>query len=191
MSPVEFINTRRQIGLLFRASLVRRYHNRSMVGVDTVGRHSFMVIWFCWYICNKDPSLALILAAAQHDVPEGVMGDIPSPVTDHLDRHRIRVLEESVLSKFLLPDFTFKLSELELYILKAADRLEGLLYSTYEVRGLGNRMLHQVMKRYDEFVTHSAEMLPEPFAGRVMDLKRACSSILDQVNIEDEEEIGL
>ena len=182
---------RNQVGLLLRASLVERYHNRTTLKTDTVGRHSFMVAWFCWFLYDEHPRSELILAALQHDVAEGVIGDIPAPVTRAVGRELVDKLEAQVLERFALPDYAAALSPVETLVLKLADRLDGLLYSTLEVRGLGNRALHTVMERYAEYATLAAVALPDPYKARGLELVHACGAVMDNLNIGDEEDVGL
>ena len=182
---------RRQIGLLLRASLIKRYHNRTILGGDNVGRHSFMVAWFCWFLSGGYPRTPLLMAALQHDVNEACLGDIPAPVTRAMGKGKLLEMEAQVLLRFGMPNYEHLLTDTESKILKAADRLDGMLYSLYEVQGLGNKWLTQVLQRYVRYVRIAADELPDVHRQRVMELSRACFEVLRCINVEDEEHVGI
>lgn len=186
------LTLRRQMSMLLRAGLVTRYHTRTTHVQDTVGRHSFMVTWLCYILSNGKPSRNLLLAALQHDVPEAVTGDVPSPVTRLLGKHAIKRLEDQVLHRMELKKI--KLRPLEQLILKAADALDGLMFTTQEVRGFGNARLTMVKNRYEQYLrTHAAaiEELDRGTAALVRDLMDLCGAMFDVQTTEDEENVCL
>lgn len=191
MTSDEYVAVRRQLGLILRASLIKRYHNRASLGGDTVGRHSFGVAWLCWFLTNGNPSALLLLAAMQHDIAEACVGDIPAPVLRAGARASVVALEAQVLARFDMPDYEAMLPEDERRLLKMADRLEGLLYSGFEVRGLGNRALSTVHLRYHEYCLKQVELLPEQYRARALCLIELCGAVMDNLNLEDEEDVGI
>lgn len=185
---------RRQLSFLLRAGLVVRYHTRPTHIVDTVGRHSYMVAWMCYFLTNGKPSGRLIMAALQHDTPEAVTGDLPSPVTRRFGKRAMKALEHRVLLRMGFPSYDLRLTKLERLLLKAADTLEGLLFTTHEVRGLGNTRLATVMMRYHKYAITVADQITEldiAIGERTRLLINLCGAVMDAQTLEDEEDVCL
>lgn len=149
------------LGYLSRASWVRRYHNRPLHQQDTVGRHSFMVVWFVWYLSDGDVSVNLLMAALHHDVPEAIVSDLSAPIKRIVNAAAPGVLdglESQIRDASGIPDYGGDLNEYDRLIIKLADRLDGALFTAHEVFGMGNRALLGVYQRYCEYLQ---EMLAE------------------------------
>ncbi len=119
---------------------VKRMHVMTTLQPQTVAAHSYGVAWWCWLITDGSPTLDLIMAALQHDVAEGVVGDIPSPTKKLLDSKTLVDMEHDVLVKAGLPDFGVRLNQAEEVVLKAADILDLMQFCCKEA-SLGNRTL--------------------------------------------------
>lgn len=145
------LQLKRQLQLLVRAGWVRRYHNKTVVQVDTVGRHSYLVAWLCWFLTDGRASAALLMAAMAHDVPEAVVSDLSAPVKRLLPGV-LDALEAQVMARLGFPAFDTYLSDEERYVLKLADKLEGALYCANEVHGLGNRHLAATLERFVSYL---------------------------------------
>lgn len=174
-----------QVGYALRGSLVSRYHNRTTIVQDTVGRHSTVVAWLCWALSDGAPSTALVMAAVTHDLPESVLSDISAPVK-HLLKGATDMLEDRVHEKLVLMDFGKMLSDNEAAVLKMADKLEGLLFSAHEVKGLGNRRMLGVMKKYDLYVNSLINEAMEPLKSRAREVLNAIYLYFDQPHDEED-----
>ena len=143
---------KRQISYLLRASLVKRYHNRTTFMIDTVGRHSCLVALLCWLLAGEACSKALLLAAVAHDLPEAVVGDLTSPIKRILASSQLQALEEQAHERLGLPLFEQGLTAEEQLTLTLADKLEGYLFSMHEVHALGNRSMRSVASKYRSYI---------------------------------------
>lgn len=122
------------------------------------------------YLWPEDfPRLALVCLA--HDVPERVVGDIPSPSLRHLPglREGISSMETLVNRSFGLPNES-DLSEEDYLKLKACDHLE-LWFWSKEQLFLGNRFAEEcILALEDAWVTRplpkEAEDLRKYLDGR-------------------------
>lgn len=190
MNPRQ-MNPQQVLAYLGRASFVRRYHNRPLHQTDTVGRHSFMVLWICWLLAEGQPSPALLMAAAHHDVPEAIISDLPAPIKRLLNAAAPGVfghLEDQMRAASGIPDYGASLTEDEALTLKLANRLEGAMFSAHEVFGMGNHALLGVYHRYREYLrelTGQGDAGTQPLRDRARDLM----SIIDQMylTVEDTE----
>ena len=120
---------------------VKRMHMMTTLEPQTVAAHSYGVAWWCWLIMDGCPTLGLIMAALQHDVAEGVVGDIPSPTKKLLDSQTLATMEHDVLVKAELPDFGSLLGETQEIVLKTADILDLMQFCCKEA-ALGNRTVN-------------------------------------------------
>ena len=117
---------------------VKRMHCIPVLQPQTVAAHSYGVAWWCWLLAGRTPSVNLLMAALQHDVAEGGVGDIPSPTKQKLDKALVDALELQVLKEAGLPNFAADLTVEEALILQASDVLDLMQYCISETL-LGNR----------------------------------------------------
>lgn len=184
MSPQQLL------GYLSRASFVRRYHNRPLHQEDTVGRHSFMVLWMCWYLMDHVPSAALLMAAAHHDVPEAIVSDLSAPIKRIINTEAPGVLarlEGQIREASGVADYEAQLSVYERLVLKLADRLEGAMFSAHEVFGLGNHALLGVYHRYREYLHDLLGEHPLLKDGALRDKVLDLLSMIDQMFLSAED----
>lgn len=184
------MTTAQSIRFLFRASLIKRYHNRTTLVEDTVGRHTFMVVWLLYLLYKGRPPYHVIMHAMKHDVAEVITGDIPAPVTraDPVVKHAIDSMEQDVLERLGLPVYP-GLDEVEAKMLKLADRLEGYLFSSHEFTGLFNMRMAGVRRKYDDYVKKAIKDLPEEAQTHAWEVFKACQMLVSTV--EDEEDLCL
>jgi len=130
-----------QLDALQQGGDVKRMHVMTTLQPQTVAAHSYGVAWWCWLLTSGEPRLDLIMAALQHDVAEGVVGDIPSPTKKLLESQTLERMEHNMLVKACLPDFAMELNLAEETVLKAADILDLMQFCCKEV-ALGNRTLN-------------------------------------------------
>ena len=136
---------------LLLAGMVQRYHSVPTITSDTVGEHTFGVVWLCALLSEGQPRAELLLAALWHDVPELTVGDMPSPVKRRFGLGlQFAQMEREVLGGLLrIPPP--ELTEDETRILTLADRIDGMLHCCYE-RALGNQVIEEVYERFLDYV---------------------------------------
>lgn len=140
---------------------VRRFHTAETVRENTVGHHSANVAVIASIVyrllTKRHPSGWMILTALMHDVPERVIGDIPSPTKNMLGRERLEHLEDTVLGGLGI----YKLEkpachdqwDMECWelCLTFADNLDGYMFCRDE-RLRGNRALRAVEEKYWSYI---------------------------------------
>lgn len=160
-----------------RGSLVKRYHNISTIREDTDGRHSFVVAWLCWMLADRQPSVNLLMAALDHDLPEAVNSDVSSAskwlvpeIKTWLEKADDMVREVAGTAE------VFPLTADEQLILDFADKLEAIMFCTHELRALGNKQLGVVANRYGGWVV---KMIGDNASNPIA---RRANSLLDEIS---------
>jgi len=120
---------------------VKRLHTLPPVHQQTVGEHTFGILALI-DIVLPTASKALWRAALYHDAPEGITGDVPSPVKwRHPElESALRVVEERIKNEFSMHT---ELSGIEKRVLKFCDIMELVIFSMEEVDS-GNRIMATV-----------------------------------------------
>jgi len=149
---------------LLLAGMVQRYHSVPTITSDTVGEHTFGVVWLCALLSNGTPRAELLLAAVWHDVPELTVGDMPAPAKRRLGlSESFAAMEQEVLGEMLqlpIPQLTVD----EQRILTIADRVDGMLHCCYE-RALGNQVIEEV---YDRFLQYIVQLKPNQTEQKIV-----------------------
>jgi 5'-deoxynucleotidase YfbR-like HD superfamily hydrolase len=140
----------RTLEFVRRAAHVKRYHTEVVLKEQSVGEHTFNVIWLCYLLTKQHPTTALLMHAAAHDAAEHATGDIPSPTKRALGiRTQVDSFEAALMADAGLALPT--LDDHSAHILKLADALDGVLYSLRE-HNLGNRLIDVVFRNYAMYV---------------------------------------
>ena len=143
-----------------RSARVLRYHTEPVVHRQSVGEHTYGVLWMLCLI--TDPSKELMKAALMHDTAEYAVGDVPSPTKKTpVIKQAFDQLEDEMLERLLwkLPDIT----DVEARFLKLADLLEGAAFCLSEWRR-GNRDISTALGNYLRYI---ATMHPDGKAGEI------------------------
>lgn len=143
-------NTITSIKLAREASYVRRCHTSMHIGEYNVGFHTFnmaLMLRMLYPDCRKE----LIWAILEHDIPERLTGDIPSPAkwAGVVNRAALEQLEGEILTWLMEENHASKLTEQERYWLLGLDLLE-LFFWCKDQMALGNVhivTIHKVLKR--------------------------------------------
>lgn len=133
----------RRVWLLSLSGMVERFHNIPTITRDTVGEHTYGVLWLVVLLSEPElPSSQLFLAALAHDTPEVNWGDITAPTKRLLGiSQAYKDLEQTTYKALRLK---FELTPEEEHILKLADYMDGMLHCCYE-RAMGNQMVSYVV----------------------------------------------
>lgn len=144
-----------QIKLWRKGASVRRYHTLHTTVVDTVGAHSGGVAYLCALLAGPECSAALLKAALYHDLPEYVVGDVPSPIKVSMNG-ALDKLEAEVLAAHHVEEPV--LTEKEVQLLKFCDAADGTLFCIEELRR-GNRDIKDIAEKYLQYLGERSKIL--------------------------------
>lgn len=148
------------------AMAVRRCHTVPIIGEHQVGSHTCNMLHTLRQLWPKAP-LRLVWAILEHDVPERLTGDIPSPAKKFgaICDMDLMLLERNILIGIYGEDISESLDKEELKWLIALDVLD--LYMLCKDQDmLGNRNVHAMMRRIEKFFRNNQASL----ASAVVDL---------------------
>lgn len=136
---------------------VKRFHGIRLLHPDTVAHHSANVALIISEL-YPEASALLLKVALKHDLPEGIIGDIPASVKWAVGKEanaRLDYLERETENYF---GWNYELlGEKEQRVLKAADILDSCFTVLLE-RSSGNCEVNWVFQNYSEYILKS-----EPF----------------------------
>lgn len=146
--------TRKLVDAIGASGHVRRFHAKTILRDNTVGEHTYGVLWWLRIIVpDEELTKQLLFAALQHDMPEYVTGDIPAP-TKRACGSAFDKLEESVLVELGVPPAA--LTPEEETWLKLADIIDGMAFCVRE-RELGNSTLRTTFVNYRAYFSAYTE----------------------------------
>ena len=146
----------------------QRCHNIRHIGEYSNAAHSWGVAMLMWYLWPQDfPKLAIYCLS--HDVPEGWVGDIPSPTLRHVPglADSLKEIEAGINRDLGLPGERDGLTPEEHAKLKACDRMEFWLW-TLEQRTLGNHFVIGAQSSVEQ----TMQDMPEPALSVYRHIKR-------------------
>lgn len=156
LSTSKTLNRPHLMWYLLLAGMVKRFHAVPTITQDTVGAHSFRMLWWCQLLKHTDQEIRpeLQMAVAKHDIAELTVGDVSGPTKRRLGiQDALHKLEEEVCRGWLglAPS---GLADWEQKILQLADAADGMMYCCYE-RAMGNSTIEVVFNSYrDYFIDH-------------------------------------
>lgn len=155
---------------LWNGGNTRRFHTVPLIGVDTVGHHSYNVACIIMTL-RPDAPAKLLRAALKHDAAEHITGDMPAPTKRGLNdyccptrtfREVFGQYEEEQAEAFGV-DLEQDLSDEDAWLLKLADSFDGMRFCVQE-RRMGNRhpKLNEAFENFRSYVVRLfAEGLPD------------------------------
>ena len=155
----------RKIKFMREAASIRRCHTVPILGDYNVGYHSFNMLAMLRLLWPETP-IRLVWAIVEHDLPERLTGDIPSPVKwfKIVSKDHLAQAEHDILMDVLGSDTLTLLNKDEAKWLAALDIFELALFCRDQLM-LGNRNLEVMLERIHNFVRKRAAM----FAPEVLD----------------------
>jgi 5'-deoxynucleotidase YfbR-like HD superfamily hydrolase len=161
----------KRLEMVLHGGHVVRFHTKPTLKEETVAEHSYLVAWLIALMYGDAvPRAELLLAALAHDLPEHVLGDMPSPAKISLGLRRVfREQEASLFEAAGMPDYEGMLDDGEDELLKFCDNMAGYLKCRYEAQ-LGNRHLHSIALRYREYLEDNIRRSTGFDKGRAMQL---------------------
>jgi len=150
-------NPFKQLNLILKGGHVVRFHTKPTLKEETVAEHSYLVAWLTTMVLPTLPRAELLLAALAHDLPEYVLGDLPSPAKKSMGLGDLYRREEDNLFRAAgMPNYEAILSAEEAEVLKFCDNLAGYLKCRYEAQ-MGNRTLNRVIDNYRDYINAQIE----------------------------------
>lgn len=149
---------REQLEYIRAGGHVQRFHTKRTLMIDFVGHHSFNVAWLVHFMSPHLGSVeryTLLLAALEHDLPEGEMGDVPAPSKRELGIRQLWGEAEAQLQAEMGLGYESALSAEGKRLLKLADALDGALFSAHE-RAMGNTTMGVC---YENFISYANEVI--------------------------------
>ena len=139
--------TYEQLQMLRATGHVQRCHTTPHHGSYSLAEH-------CWHVMHlimslhPNPSLALLKAAAYHDSPEMITGDIPAPAKADWPNlnQAVKEAEASVLDLIGIPELFHDLGVEDFLWLQLLDRLELYLWCLDQI-SLGNAHAEDMAER--------------------------------------------
>lgn len=166
-----------RLNLILKGGHVVRFHTKPTLKEETVAEHSYLVAWLLTLVLPTTPRVELLLAALAHDLPEYVLGDLPSPAKKAMGLGELYRREEAALFESAgMPNYEDMLTREEAETLKFCDNLAGYLKCRYEMQ-LGNRTLSSVVVNYRAYIDKQIEeslYLP----------KEVCNLLMNHANAE-------
>lgn len=142
----------RELDLILKGGRVERFHTLSVLKRESVAEHSFLVAWVCYLVWGPTIPATLLLAALSHDLPEYLLGDMPSPSKKRLGvGPQFRQEEGTILDAAGMYRYEEDLDAVGAEILKFADNFAGYLKCLHE-QALGNRLIDQTAGRYRAYI---------------------------------------
>lgn len=151
-----------RVKFLREASDVQRLHVIRTIGEYSNGQHSFNMLAMLRLLWPEAP-VALVWAIVEHDIPERVTGDIPSPSIHNVlsaSREAMKQEEFDCLLEVLLGEYFISLDSELMPWLKGLDLLELYLYAK-DQRMLGNRNLETMRLAIESRFKQDAAKYPK------------------------------
>jgi hypothetical protein len=156
MYPME--NDIQKVKFAREGAAVKRCHTLPIVGEYQVGSHSFNMLSLL-RILHPAPSIHLIWAILEHDIPERLTGDIPAPSkeTGIVKRDILAFIEQDINQEIFGFSAENSLDDEEIMWLKGLDILELFLFCK-DQKMLGNRNLDTMAHRIEKIFTHKRHL---------------------------------
>lgn len=155
-----------KIKLLREAADVQRLHTKRTIGEYSNGSHTFGMLTLLRLLYPDAPN-HLIWAIVEHDIPERLVGDIPSPAIHFggfVDKDKLDDAEEQILNSIFGEQWYSGLKTFDPEShgwLKGLDLLELFLFCKDQGR-MGNKNLLQIEHRCMEIFRNHAADFPRP-----------------------------
>ena len=168
LSPIERIKFMRE------AADVQRLHTIRTIGEYSNGHHSFnmlAMLRFFW----PDAPISLVWAILEHDIPERLIGDIPSPSIHNVlgDSKKAISNTEWAILDFVFDDQRFVGLEEELMKwLKALDLLELYLYTRDQLK-MGNQNVSPIRFRIEKRIMENPANYPPQILNALYEIRRS------------------
>jgi len=144
---------KKQLDFILKGGLTKRYHTWDTTRQQNVAEHSFFVAWLLMLMYGIDEVSEYVLVhALAHDISEGAVGDVASPVKRAMPELKklLDKAEDAAFKESGLP-FDEKATDEERRQLKMADNMEGLMFCRVELNK-GNQQMQEVYDNYHSYI---------------------------------------
>ena len=165
------LTTVEKIKFAREGSAVERTHVMQKIGSYPVGQHSFNMLAML-RILHPAPTMRLVWAILEHDIPERVMGDMPSPAkwAGVIDRDKESFIETLINNRVFGCEATNSLTDSEHNWLKGLDILEFYCWCRDQMM-MGNMMVRTTAKRTSNFLKANAASFPVEIMDAYYEIK--------------------
>lgn len=148
---------RKDLDFIMKGGLTKRYHTTDTLRSQNVAEHSFFVAWLiCFMYADSNHLQSTMCFALAHDVAEGHVGDVSSPVKRANPALKL-ILDDAENEAWLaIGRSPPPISTVEKRMLKMADNMEGMLFCCRE-RAAGNKAVQKV---YDNYRSYTLQLNP-------------------------------
>lgn len=171
----KLLTNQERVKFLREAADVQRLHVIRTIGEYSNGQHTFNMLAMLRLLWPEAP-VKLIWAILEHDIPERVIGDVPSPALRHVyasSMNNVGVVEHDVVSELFGGEDSYADLSAECYTwLKSLDLLELYLYAKDQLR-LGNRNLETMREAMEERFKKDAAYIPQPILNLFHECKNS------------------
>jgi hypothetical protein len=159
-----------KIKFVREASAVSRCHTFPHIGEYPVGLHTFNMLAMLRLLHPSAP-IVLIWAILEHDVPERLTGDIPSPTKwfQIVDSGHLSKAEAAINTGIFGVSAEHTLDLENMKWLKSLDLLELFMWCK-DQEMLGNKNVHTMMDRIHKYIKSN----PHLFVKEVLDIYYVC-----------------
>lgn len=152
----------RRLQMIERSAVVKRYHTEPTSRTQTVGEHTYGVVWLTALMSQEldvPITVELLMGALAHDAAEHAVGDVPSPTKrDPAVRAAFDLAEAMHMDSLGLEDVANPTPELAA-VIKLADIMEGIMFCTAEVRR-GNADMKLSLRNYVAYAEQQPKLGP-------------------------------
>lgn len=166
------------------AASVMRCHTITHHGEYSVGHHSFNMLTML-RILYPDAPVALIWAIIEHDIPERLTGDIPSPVKwfKIINKIELNKIECEINIAIFGEDLNTILEPHQIMWLAGLDILELFMWCKDQLM-LGNENVLVMISRIDKFIKNNNDKFPIEIVNLYYETKllpwRMCPDLGDE-----------
>lgn len=170
----KLLTNQERVKFLREAGDVQRLHVIRTIGEYSNAQHSFnmlAILRLLW----PDAPIQLLWAIVEHDIPERLIGDIPSPSIHYggfIEPFSMLEMEQKILGELFGEFHHTNLDDLLQSWLKGLDLLELYLYAKDQLR-LGNRNLETMRVFIEERFKQKASLYPEPILNLFYECKNS------------------
>jgi len=167
-------NNAERVKFLREASDVQRLHAIRTIGEYSNGQHTFNMLSMLRLLWPDAP-VAIIWAIHAHDIPERIVGDVPSPALRHIyykSEDDLFEEESEILGEVFGHTNTIHLSDEDYQWLRGLDILELYLYTKDQFQ-LGNRNLEIMRIAIENRFKRDAANIPEPILNLFYECKNS------------------
>jgi 5'-deoxynucleotidase YfbR-like HD superfamily hydrolase len=182
----KLLTNQERVKFLREASDVQRLHVIRTIGEYSNGQHSFNMLAMLKLLWPEAP-VELVWTIVEHDIPERVIGDVPSPALHHVYQESLPavVVEEIHVMEEIYgrsSDFHGISDDLNSW-LKGLDILELYLYTKDQFQ-LGNKNLETMRLAIEERFKRDAGKFPTPILNLYHECKNSDWTFLPDLGVD-------